>query len=469
MEGELNPVGWAARGWLRGDVRAHGPGYVAGMLTFQTRKILYNRCDPSEALAPEDERNVDIDALGKERVRGVRWVDRLAEGIELWDRPVLELFTGLPGSGISTELRRLALRLGSAEGANLEPVIVDGEEVLDISSAMDVPDVLAAVVDGCERAVLRLEGKNPDTALQEGYLSRFWAWLTRTDVEIGKGELAVPAAGKLVVELKTRASLRRRVRETVANHLVHFLAEVRRELEQLNARAIARGRAGLVVLFDSLEKLRGTSTNWADVLNSAEQLFAGGAPYLRLPIHVIYTIPPALVSRRFERVHFIPMIKLRAQDGQKSDAGYFAMRTLVARRIDDEALRALLGDKFEDHLRWLIEWSAGYPRQMVELLRAVIRVGQFPLPEAELDRLLSEVRDGYRLVVPANAFEWLARVHVFHDLTLNDNEHHPAVDLMLSNNVVLRYANSHSWFDIHTAVQEIPGIQAEIKKLRDGR
>jgi hypothetical protein len=64
---------------------------------FDTRRKYYNRCRVFEALSPEDDRNLDIDSLGPEKVRGVNWVERLGNAIELSDEPVFLLFTGLPG------------------------------------------------------------------------------------------------------------------------------------------------------------------------------------------------------------------------------------------------------------------------------------------------------------------------------------------------------------------------------------
>jgi hypothetical protein len=83
-----------------------------------TRRTYYNRCHPSDTLDPGDDRYVDIDAIDPAHpVRGQDWVTRLADRIELSDRPVYELFTGLPGSGKSTELRRLVQRLQSRQPA----------------------------------------------------------------------------------------------------------------------------------------------------------------------------------------------------------------------------------------------------------------------------------------------------------------------------------------------------------------
>jgi hypothetical protein len=74
-------------------------------------------------------------------------------------------------------------------------------------------------------------------------------------------------------------------------------------------------------MFDSLEKLRGTSLTWKQVLESAERIFGNGAPYLQLPVHVLYTIPPALTRRMADPVSFLPMVKVRAADGALNEDG----------------------------------------------------------------------------------------------------------------------------------------------------
>lgn len=56
-------------------------------MDFATRRLYYNRCRPYESLAPGDDRNLDLDTFGEERVRGVNWVHRLASRIELSEEP----------------------------------------------------------------------------------------------------------------------------------------------------------------------------------------------------------------------------------------------------------------------------------------------------------------------------------------------------------------------------------------------
>jgi hypothetical protein len=260
----------------------------------QRRRYLYNRCDPDASLGPGDDRYIDLDARG---VRGRDWVARLAARIDLSNSPTCQLFTGLPGSGKSTELRRLAERLGQMEGGNFEVILVDAEEAIDINSPIDVPDILLMIVAACERQLLEREGKakgeSLDEALEGGYGRRLWDWLTRTDLSFTEMEFAVEKVAKLSVELKTRPSLRRQFRETIGAHLNRFLSEIREELTRMQARAVALGRSGLLVVIDSLEKLHGTVTTWPAVLDSAELVFGDGVTQLQLPVHVVYTVPPA--------------------------------------------------------------------------------------------------------------------------------------------------------------------------------
>ena len=428
-------------------------------MDFETRSLYFNRCDPYETLLPHDDRNLDLDKFGSQRVRGVNWVERIAGRIELSTKPSFVLFSGLPGSGKSTELRRLAERLGATNRAHFLPVMIDGEQDVDLTSPIDIPDLIATIVFAADATVLKAEGQNPDKALTEGYLSRLWHWLTTTDVELNKVEFTIPYGAKLVTEMKTRPSLRARVRATVAAHLTTFLKDAREELVLLNDRARKSGYRGLVVIFDSLEKLRGITTNWNEVLGSAEQVFGGGAPYLQIPVHVLYTIPPALVFRLAPTPEFMPMIKLRDKDGKPFPAGYSAARELVRKRVPDEVLGEMLGSHVEERLRRLIVLSGGYPREIVRMLQAVVANPESPLSDADLEGIVNEVRDGYRKVVPADAFEWLAKVAIEHYLTIQSDAQRQAADQMLSVNAVMRYLNDADWFDLHPAVDQIPGVE----------
>lgn len=272
-------------------------------MDLKTKKKYYNLCDPYESLKPDDKRNVDIDALGEESgtsVRGINWVDMLLSKVMLSDKPIYKLFTGHGGSGKTTEFKKLAGRLYDSEECNLFPVLIDADEIIDLENSITVPDIIASIIYSTEKAIIQEEGGNTEKTLDEGYLKRLWNWMKNTDIELNKAELTIPSAGKLVYEMKTRRTLRLRVHSIIASNFSGFIKEARDELISLNADVVRKfGRDGIVIIFDSLEKLEGTSKNWYDVLESAEIVFKVNAAYMRLPVCMFFIqcrrlFPPAL-------------------------------------------------------------------------------------------------------------------------------------------------------------------------------
>jgi hypothetical protein len=434
-------------------------------MEFSVQRQLYNACDPSKPLDAFDARYVDIDRVGEGgAVRGERWSASFRRRVELSEEPICELLTGLPGSGKSTELKRLAAELEDPHRHKLLAVYVSAEDYLDLTSELDVPDLLASVVDAVERRQLEVEGKaGPPHG--ESYLVRLWNWLTRTDIEFGKGELQVKDAAKLAIELKTRPTLRQRMRQAVAQQLPAFLAEVNAELLRLKSRATSAGYEGIVVLFDSLEKLRGISANYAEVLDSCERVFAGSPPYVKLPVHVVYTVPPALLSRARVRVEFFPMLKLRTRAGKLFEPGLAAAREIALKRVPESALTEQLGPDWDARLHRLLLWSGGYPRDILRMLRSVIE-RERTMTDAEFERLLSRTTGEYRDLIHRSEHEWLARVAVYQELSTDDEEQRRIADRMLYANAVLRYVNDEDWWDLHPAVREIAGVRDALSALQ---
>lgn len=444
------------------------------MIDFGTLRKYYNLCHPGEYLKADDKRYVPLDELGQDdeskRVRGENWSGKLVKMVRLSDKPVCQLLTGLPGSGKSTELRRVALGLKTE--SKLLPVVIDAEEVVDLASPIDVPDILLAILYHAEREVLLAEGKDPEDAGKDSILTRIGGIWSSLQVEAkGSNELTVPVVGKLGIEMKYQPDVRKRVRKAVESHIKTFLDEARREISLLNARACKRGHEGLVIVFDSMEKLRGTSTNYQEVLESAEQIFHGGAPHLQLPVPVFYTVPIELISRRrIENVEIMPMIKLKTRTGDEFEPGFEAARQIITRRIPLEVLSEVLDpSKLEERLHALIEWSGGYPRELVRMLQRLLEAEKHPLSDQAFRRVLNQIGDEYQVSIAANMYPWLARIAVDKELLLEDDEHRRTVDKLLSSNAILRYLNDSAWFDVHPAVRQLPGVQQAIEKLQRDR
>jgi hypothetical protein len=434
-------------------------------MDFKTRKKYYILCNPYEYLEPEDERNVDLDAFGEEQgrsVRGINWTDRLMQEIMLSGKPVFKLLTCLPGSGMTTLLKKLAKRLFDRDGADLFPVFIDAEDVIDLASPVEAADIILAVIYSVERAILAQVGGPSEKALDEGYFKRFLDWLEDTDPAMGKGEFSIPSAGRLVSEMKNRPELRQRIRNTVAPHFSTFMEDVNNELKTLNYHISRKfSQNGIIVIFDSLEKLKGITSNRYRVIESAEKIFSGNAPYVRLPVHVLYTVPPGLCTR-IPDIDFLPMIRVYDKDNEPYEVGIEAVREVIRRRLPDNILEEIFGSETEERLDRLVLRSGGYPRDILVMLQECIIRDNYPIYNRTFEQIIARTTDGYLTTIPEEAFDWLAKIAKSKTLFIKNEDHRKLVDLMLANCSVFRYLDDETWFDLHPAVYQIPGVQKAI-------
>jgi hypothetical protein len=398
-----------------------------------TQKRLFNLCDPEEPLAPDDPRNVDVDAMPG-APRGPRWVDVLARPMELSGRASFTLVTAQRGAGLTTELRRLAARLGNKEGANLLVVTIDGEEVLDVHGTLDVPDVLLAVMERVTAAVNAAEGDPEEVRAA----NRLWRWLKDPDVS----HLGI----RTLLDLQSNRPALDRFRARAGAELSRFVKEARNEAVLLDGRARRLGYEGIAVIVDSLTHVQGDSATWDAVLASAERLFGAGASYLELPIHLLYTVPVPLVLRLAAPIRFLPQISLRHREGHE------AAQAIVRRRVPDTELRELLP---EEGASRLVTSSAGNPGTIVRLLRECVAAG--PVDDQRLRQILSLDADGLRRTTPFSAYPWLADVREEHRLTFTAETRDQA-ERLLASGAVIRYQDPDVRYGAHAAFAGIPRV-----------
>lgn len=442
--------------------------------SFVLKKKYWNDCDPSSPLTPEDPRYVDVDTDMPD-ARGASWVDLLTDMIQLAKNPVCAFFAGLPGSGKSTEINRLAARLRDEKGAHLLPIVIDAEEMLDLHNPIAEADVLSMILYKADAAVLEAEHKDPSGAMTEGPRARFWHWLTATEVgvkgtEIGPAVKAnalgaeFGAGAKVAADFKTNPSLRERVRTRVSASMTTFLRETWEILLDMNRRARSYGYEGIVIIVDSLEKLVGISLNWREVLASAVKLFGGEAQFLKLPVHVVYTVPQALANQVSESMIFLPMLKIRDRNGKPAQ-GVQAAREIIRHRVPDDYLKQVFGDvQVEERVAQLIAWSGGYPKEMLRLLQDCILSRN--IDDRSFRRIIAAAGERFTRVVPDYSFPLLAKIAVEKRLVFDGEDQRSIIDFMLQNNVILRYQNDEPWVDLHPAVRAWTPMADTIAKLQ---
>ncbi len=440
----------------------------------ETRKKYVNLCDPQEPLEHDDDRLVDIDAAADETQypRGEDWSARLSEEFEFAadKKHVFKLFTGLPGSGKTTELNTLMEVLSDKDGANLFPVYIDAFDVLDLSQHLSVSSLLAYILFYTQVAISIEKGEQENEAREkaynskDGFLQRAWDWLVKTEVKVDS--LTILSGPRFLLETKYSNEDEKRIRSFIESNISEFKRMADAKMLDLQAEVRNMGKNGLLVIFDSLEELQGTPQSSSDVLGSAEQIFGYGAPYVRLPAHMIYTVPAAMMARKNSEVEFMPMIKLRDEDGNEFEPGIAAARKIIAKRVPDTVLQMAFGNDYERQVRRLICWTGGYPREIIRMMREVFLQRHFPVTEYGVVKIRNIIWDQYKNIIQEKQHEWLAQVACLHTLALRDDSSIRIAEQMFKNNAVLYYINQHSWYDVHPAVRDIPGVAKRIEQIR---
>ncbi len=433
----------------------------------ERRLYLKRQCKPFESLSPDDPRNVDLDVPDAEgrRARGWDWVERIFRIVCDAQEPVCEFITGLSGNGKSTDLKKIAAKLRDQTGACYYPVIIDADSVVDLASSIDITYVLFSILYEAERTVLMLEHGSPEAAedaMKEGFFRRVWTFLTETDVTLTEARFSLENVAELTFEMRSRASLRKQVREVVASHLTTILAMARDELTLIEGRfkeaevpeGGGRKYDGLVIIYDSLEKLAGTEGNWREVRDSALHLFSSGRHHLRLPVHVVYTVPPSVVLMNSMNISYLPMMRIREEStGAPFELGVDVMRSIVRKRIPDADLEELLGEEAEDRISEIIQQSGGDPRYVIHLLYNMLSHRPLPLDCGAFRRFLNEAAENVRRTVFEDDFQRLREVEHRKSLLQRSDEQSQRTDRLLMNGVILRYLNDHEWYDLHPSVR----------------
>src|ERR687886_714295 len=287
----------------------------------------YRACNPSKPLnmGEVEYQKYYIDFSS---VRGSKIIESLKRTITLIspDDPTCQLFTGHIGCGKSTELLRLKAEL---EQEGFHVVYFESSQDLDLAD-VDITDILLSVAGQVSESLEAIKIK-----LKPGYFSNLFREIVdflQTPIEIeAEAELSI-GIGKITAKTKESPKLRRRLREYLEPRTAGILEAINKELlDRATIELQRRGKAGLVVIVDNLDRL--DIRTLPPGRTQPEYLFVDRGEQLRkLNCHVVYTIPLSLnFSNDCETLKnrlgggiprtILPMVPIRRRNGAKYEAG----------------------------------------------------------------------------------------------------------------------------------------------------
>lgn len=433
-------------------------------------------------MTPEDEqfltdtyRSLDQQAIGPEsslyvafeeldgNVLGQDAIPRLAREIRRSTPGKGFFFTGLRGSGKSSQLHRLRRNLEADGFAVLMP---DAEDYLDLHRPLDVTQMLFFLV-----------GAISDEATKRGWLatapggeSRGWArlksWLGNLkvpEVQLG-ASVGLPGAVNLSASMKAELRANPTFVEALGTFLearqAELVAEARTIVAELEDEVRdswpTQGRGewkGLVVIADSLDHNRAIeSENFLQVRRGLADLFDLDRDKLIFPnLRTVFTLP-SYVKATGAGARYLTNIRVRDREGSTYEPGVEALREVLRRRVPGGDLKRVFPD--DASLDRLIQASGGHLRMLLGLtVELITQAEALPVDEETLRSSIEQVRNTL-LPIPADERELLQRVRDTKELPLDSDEQWHVVAELLNQRLVLGYQNGQPWYDVHPLLHD---------------
>ncbi|MGK7924569.1 MAG: ATP-binding protein [Spirulina sp.] len=410
-----------------------------------TPQQFYRATNPAKTLNvsqfPDKHYYIDFSA-----VRGGQVISELIDRITWTENNVFtcHLFTGHIGCGKSTELLRLKSEL---EAENYHVIYFEADQDLDMGN-VEVSDILLAIA---RRTARELENRAELKGFM-GLISHAKKLLLSEIKVNAEGE--IPGVGKFGLDLdfdsnieiglstvigKIKASTQRNsdLRDRLRNYLepkTEGLIEVLNQglFEPIDRALQDRGKAGLVVIVDNLDKLINVEKNQGK--SQSTYLFCDrGSDLSRLSCHLIYTMPLALrysddypiIQQKFRTTPIVlPMIPVRDRQGNPHQEGRKLLRQMILARafpeLGIEERVAKIPELFVDNdvLDELCYISGGRARNLLILINSwIIKEKKFPLSGEGLNTaIVNQSIEKMQQITP-DEWELLRRVHTSKELS----------------------------------------------------
>ena len=414
----------------------------------------FRRAVKDRILESDDPGLVDLAYQGSGDV-----VHDIATEIDLSDEGGVCLLTGQSGTGKSTALKRLKRRL---EESGAMVFYIDLSLVLLMDKRIEISDFLVGVAGALSDQVELNFGSSPGSV---GYWDRIKTFLL-TEVEFK--ELGATFAGlSIKTALKENVDFRQRMQAATRSHIPTLVKELHKFVAECvdHVRAVRRDDCiKVVLLVDSVERIRGSRGEEMAVYESVRDLFLHYANHLIIPrLHVVYTVPP-----------YLGMLA----PGAVSSLGATLIRRLFSVRVwskepnrapDPSGLRSMLAMLEARFQGWseifeptainaLALSSGGDLRQFLRLINACLVAAardSIPWPMTVVAIRPIQFAIGNEMAqFPLEHLDWLQQIKRSNRHCLNRESDLPTLAHFLDNQLVLTYRNGQDWYDIHPLLRD---------------
>lgn len=420
-------------------------------------KRIYQVFDPAPLTADETDLYVDLD-----EVRGSSGlVNKLAQTIRLSGKPTCQLLAGHRGSGKSTELQRLQVKLESGP----EKFFTVFCEILEDIEPNDVdfPDVLIAII----RQMADQFHKRLKIRLKPGYFKQRWEEIKNllgSDVDFTTVELGVGLAN-LSAAIKSSPNTRLEIRKNLEPRTNSWIDAANDVISDAALNLSKKNYVGLAIIVDGLDKM--TLRPHPEVgCSTAEYLFAERhAQLTAFNCHLIYTMPIALAYSCRERdianlygcaaPPVVPMTMIFDATGKKNKAGFDKFRDLIRRRLKKAGAKE--NDVFDNNSTRdkIIEYSGGQPRELITLIRDSIIEAELPITLSAIEKVARKARHAYARQLRQE--HWAIIEQVRRDHALRRNEENDLLYMeLLDNRAILQYENGGEWYGLNPLLPSPP-------------
>lgn len=373
----------------------------------------------------------------------------------------LYYFSGQRGTGKSTELRRLEILLNGQAGTRA--YIVDALDYIGDTHPIDTLDLLLVIAAAFADRLSQPDALGVDQDPHESPLQRFTHWLG-TEVEIA----GVTLGGVKAEFKKQQQSIVQRLRAFDLSRQERVMAECRQHIGQMAEAVRRRWQAPKIVLMvDSLERLRGIGKEATEMFDRVVKVFDGDMNQLRVPgLHMAYSVPPYLPYltniKALVQLFMLASVRVceppaKARRAPRA-AGLDAMRQVVERRCP--RWRELLSEAALDRL---ILTSGGDLRQLLRRLlldtldEAAFALERLPLSEDDpiLYTVVQRHRVEFESLVVQDEYPLLKGIAEQNALDLRHRDELSTVAHFFDVRAVLNYRNGVDWLDLNPLLWDL--------------